>query len=342
MFVGNGVALSLRRVAMAPATARYISTSRATKTTTSKSDSDEPDEPEQSILRAEPISALPPSSGEPESKIPTEVLLGYDGWLSQQGNKYKDMIPGKTNYVGGRESFPFPLNPWFRVRTPLSDKVKEEIYREYLANPDKVTPRTLGDKYKLSIKRIEAILKLKAIEHHMVKHEGFVAQKKLTAGMESMMGVADSKNKPMERLFEDTPRVSSPRFHAVPEGESFTSATAAEVLGRKPYQHIVNRLTASKPFTIDYAGLDPEFAPVIGKKLSVSTIRRLEELGPVEDEILDKDSQVTSTRWKFVFIDTTKHLDMKNRAVYIREQDGTLKKAGREFKLKSYGKIWQH
>ncbi|KAJ2386726.1 hypothetical protein GGI23_006429 [Coemansia sp. RSA 2559] len=327
---------------MAPAAARYISTSRTTKTTTSKSDSDEPDMPEQSILRAEPISALPPSSGEPESKEPTEELLGYNGWLSQQGNKYKDMIAGRTNYVGGRASFPFPLNPWFRVRTPLSDKLKEEIYREYLANPDRVTPRTLGDKYKLSIKRIEAILKLKAIEHHMVKHEGFVAQKKLTAGMESMMGVTGDENKQREWLFPDTPRVSSPRFHAVPEGEPFTSSTAAEVLGRKPYQHIVDRLSASKPFIINYAGLDPEFAPVVRKKISKAAAMRLEELGPVEDEILDKDSQVSSPRWKFVFIDITKHKDMKDRAVYVREQDGTLKKAGREFKLKSYGKIWQH
>ncbi|KAJ1667713.1 hypothetical protein IW140_001229 [Coemansia sp. RSA 1813] len=340
MLAGNRVVMPLRRLAVTPAT-RHISTSCVAKAPTSDSNSNEDSVPEPTILRAEPISALPPSGENPAPRTSGEKVLGYKGWLIQNGDKYKEMKPGKTNYIGGNTTAPFPLNPWFRVRAPLADVVKEQIYKDYLANPTKVTPRILGDKYKVSIKRIEAILKLKAIEHHMIKHDGFTAQRKLTTGMESMLAVRGTENRITEKTFVETPRVSSPRFHAVPEGEPFTSADAAEVMGRKPYQHIVDRLTASKPFTIDYEGLDPEFAPPVGKKISKFAAKRLEELGPAEDEILDKDPKVASTRWKFIFIDTAKQQDMKDRAVYIREQDGTLKKAGREFKLKRYGKIWK-
>ncbi|PIA18901.1 hypothetical protein COEREDRAFT_33422, partial [Coemansia reversa NRRL 1564] len=54
---------------------------------------------------------------------------------------------------------PFPLNPAFRPRAPLTDKIKEAIYKKYLKDPLLNTPRVLGDNYKVSIKRIEAIIK---------------------------------------------------------------------------------------------------------------------------------------------------------------------------------------
>ncbi|KAJ2547328.1 hypothetical protein EV175_005264 [Coemansia sp. RSA 1933] len=340
VLAGYRVVVPLRRVAMAPTT-RYINTSRVAKTEPSDPDAFEDGVPETKILRAEPITALPPSAENPEDNTHTDKVIGYKGWLRQNNAMYKEMKPGGSNYVGGNPTTPFPLNPWFRVRAPLSDSIRESIYQDYLKDPERVTPRILGERYRISIKRVEAILKLKAIEHHMVENEGFTAQKKLTAGMESMMGTRSQTDKRAEALYEEVPNVSNPRFYAVPEGTDFTPADAADVLGRKPFQHIVDHLTASKPFAINYNGLDPKFAPRVSKKISLSAAKRLEELGPVKEEVLEKDLQVTSERWKFVFVDTAKRLDMKDRTVLIREQDGTLKKAGRDFKLKTYGRLWR-
>ncbi|KAJ1818064.1 hypothetical protein LPJ75_001545 [Coemansia sp. RSA 2598] len=300
---------------------------------------DESLEDEPQMLRAEPIESMV-EADEGGKKAKIERTLGYKGWLIKEGGAYKNMRPGRTNFVG-HGTKPFPLNPFFRPRPPVPDTVKEAIYADYLRAPETFTPRFLGEKYAISIKRVEAILKLKAIEHQMVESGEIVAQKKLTANMESMLGVASLKTI-TEALVAQTTRVSSPRFHAVPEGQSFTAADAAEVLGRKPYQTIMDRMTASKPFVIDYEGIDERFAPRVEKKLSKSEAAKLESLGPAEEQVISKDEALGSRRWKFVFTDVSKTKDMKDRSVLIRDQDGTLKKAGREYKLKRYGQLWYH
>ncbi|KAJ2809123.1 hypothetical protein H4R20_000363 [Coemansia guatemalensis] len=267
--------------------------------------------------------------------------IGFKQWLKTEGVRFKKAIPHAVHYIEpGRR--PFPLNPAFRPRSPLTDQLKEAIYKKYLEDPLRNTPRVLGDNYKVSIKRIEAILKLKAIEYHMVKHEGFVPQKKFTNGMESIMGVQKGVSVLKEVLVPTIPRISSPRFYAVPEGTSFNAEDAAEILGRKPYQEILDRLGASKPFTVDYEGLDPKFAPHPKKKLSNAEKKRLDSLGSETDEVIEESDVLTNRRWKFVFTDISKNSDMKDRFVLIREKDGTLKKANRDYKLKRYGLLWYH
>ncbi|KAJ2705357.1 hypothetical protein FB645_002527 [Coemansia sp. IMI 203386] len=294
---------------------------------------------EPQMLRAEPVVAMV-GADEGGKKVKVERTLGYKGWLIKEGGAYKNMRPGRSNYVNNGMK-PFPLNPFFRPRPPVPDSTKEAIYADYLRAPETFTPRFLGEKYAISIKRVEAILKLKAIEHQMVENGEIVAQKKLTANMESMLGVSSTKSI-TEALVAQVTRISSPRFHAVPEGQSFTAADAAEVLGRKPYQHIMDRMAASKPFVIDYEGIDERFAPRVEKKLTKSEAARLESLGPAEEQLISKDETLGSRRWKFVFTDVSKTKDMKDRSVLIRDQDGTLKKAGREYKLKRYGQLWYH
>ncbi|KAJ1956826.1 hypothetical protein EC988_001148 [Linderina pennispora] len=283
-----------------------------------------------------------PSAGQPSTDEPRQRSIratGFKRWLRSDGGKYKNVMGGKTNWVGG--TVPFPLNPMFRPSAPLPDTIKEQIYKDYRADPLANTPRVLGEKYQVSIKRVEAILKLKAIEHQMIEYKQGAAQKKLTAAMESMLGVGTAK-KLREGLVTEMPRVSGPRFHAVPEGKPFSAADAADVLGRKPYQHIIDRLAASKPYVIEYDGLNEEFAPRPQQKLSKREANKLESLGPAEDQVIAKDEVLASRRWKFVFTDVGKGLEMKDREVLIRETDGTLKKAGREYKLKRYGKVWSH
>ncbi|KAJ2897454.1 hypothetical protein GGI21_004942 [Coemansia aciculifera] len=293
-----------------------------------------------SLLTAEAINTADPTEdGPPKNQKVTS--RGYVGWVLTQSKPYKTMKPGRTNFINGLNR-PFPLNPAFRPRMPLPDSKKEDIYKEYLSDPVKNTPRILAAKYFISIKRVEAIIKLKAIEHHMVFHGQIVAQKSLTTGMESILGMSKDSVGVTEKLVAEVPRVSTPRFHAVPEEKEFTAADAAEVLGRKPYQHILDRLTASKPYVIDYDGLDLQFAPRPTVKPSKSEAARLESLGPAEEQVIGKEEALASRRWKFVFTDVGKQASMGDRQVLIRDNDGTLKRAGRDYKLKRYGQIWKH
>ncbi|KAI8865581.1 hypothetical protein GQ42DRAFT_112423, partial [Ramicandelaber brevisporus] len=54
---------------------------------------------------------------------------------------------------------PFPLNPTFKPPPPLSDAFRSQIYKEYMENPAINTPVRLGARHKLSVARVEAVLK---------------------------------------------------------------------------------------------------------------------------------------------------------------------------------------
>ena len=59
------------------------------------------------------------------------------------------------------------MNPLFKPQPPVSDTVREEIYRLFIV--DRLTPRNIAVKHGISIKRTEAILKLKHEEKKLVK-----------------------------------------------------------------------------------------------------------------------------------------------------------------------------
>lgn len=62
---------------------------------------------------------------------------------------------------------PFPNNPLFQPRPPLSDALRQEVYEAFVSDPETWTVRKLATKYNISLKRVEAILKLKAAEKEM-------------------------------------------------------------------------------------------------------------------------------------------------------------------------------
>ncbi len=64
---------------------------------------------------------------------------------------------------------PFPLNPTFKPPTPVSDELRTIIYTFYMANPAVNGVRALAERYGLSIKRVDAILRLKGLEEHWKK-----------------------------------------------------------------------------------------------------------------------------------------------------------------------------
>ncbi|RUS27004.1 hypothetical protein BC938DRAFT_483839 [Jimgerdemannia flammicorona] len=88
-------------------------------------------------------------------------------WMNGEGAKFKKPAMGTTNYLAGRT--PFPMNPLFSPNPPVTDSLREQIYENYMYDSALPTPRMLGAKFKLSIRRIEAILRLKAHEKALVE-----------------------------------------------------------------------------------------------------------------------------------------------------------------------------
>ena len=59
------------------------------------------------------------------------------------------------------------MNPFFKPQPPLNNKIKEEIWLKF--TQEEQTPRKIGTDYGISLKRVEAILKLKKMEKDMIK-----------------------------------------------------------------------------------------------------------------------------------------------------------------------------
>ena len=106
----------------------------------------------------------------------------YEKWLEKSGFQFKNHdIP--RNWLGGdRVEFvyvpigagltltlpqPFPLNPTFKPPTPVSDKLRNTIYQTFMVDPAQNSVRVLSERYGLSIKRVDAILRLKGLEASM-------------------------------------------------------------------------------------------------------------------------------------------------------------------------------
>ena len=82
-------------------------------------------------------------------------------WVSGHGKQYVDVAraPGTTNYLDGK-SHPFPLNPMFRPKPPISDTVKDGVVQDWQSGTGL---RQISTKYGVTLERVEAILKLKQI-----------------------------------------------------------------------------------------------------------------------------------------------------------------------------------
>jgi hypothetical protein len=64
---------------------------------------------------------------------------------------------------------PFPMNPSFKPPIPLSDALRTILYQKYMEDPVKNSVRELARQHHLSMKRVDAILRLKGLEESWVK-----------------------------------------------------------------------------------------------------------------------------------------------------------------------------
>src|SRR6267154_3268845 len=102
--------------------------------------------------------------------------LSYERWIAGPGRKYRDSAPrnwldsgtvcsiSTTMLIVLTHFQPFPLNQSFRPPPPVSDTLRAYIYRSYMADPEANSVRALAVKHHLSIKRVDAILRLKGLE----------------------------------------------------------------------------------------------------------------------------------------------------------------------------------
>ena len=61
------------------------------------------------------------------------------------------------------------MNPTFDPPTPTPEHVKNEIYSQHTRDPNVNNARTLSSKHGISIKRIDAIIRLKQVENQWGK-----------------------------------------------------------------------------------------------------------------------------------------------------------------------------
>lgn len=160
----------------------------------------------------------PPAPGKGRSRpgqagtaveAPKRLPLGEKPPSAQGGPRIQRMDPSVTNwlekgdglrYRHGRTgpnwigNTPFPLNPTFKPPPPLSDALKTRIHSLNESDPHKYTPTKLSLDFKVSVDRIHALLRLKAIEKRWVD-EGRTLQLEHLKGMEKHLGVASLNTK---------------------------------------------------------------------------------------------------------------------------------------------------
>ncbi|KAJ3556706.1 hypothetical protein NM688_g1876 [Phlebia brevispora] len=132
-------------------------------------------------------------------------IRGFADWLERgEGKRFKNPHQPR-NWLGGE--VPFPLNPSFKPPTPVSDRLRTLIWEQFVANPSANGVRQLAERYGLSIKRVDAILRLKGLEQHWMKKKPL--QTGFVLGMEKILGAKDVRARMgmpegSETLGEDT------------------------------------------------------------------------------------------------------------------------------------------
>jgi len=84
------------------------------------------------------------------------------------------------------------MNPSFRPPPPVSDGLRQVIFDAHVSNPELNSVRALSQRFGMSLKRIEAIVRLKALEFKW-KQEKRTLRTNFLMGMESALGVVPFK-----------------------------------------------------------------------------------------------------------------------------------------------------
>ncbi|KAF4611978.1 hypothetical protein D9613_004120 [Agrocybe pediades] len=91
----------------------------------------------------------------------------YREFLEKIGNKYKFTNSKPRNWLS--PNAPFPMNPSFKPPPPISNTQKTWMFDKFFGDPLKHSPRKLAGSLNMSLKRVDAILRLKGLERQFQK-----------------------------------------------------------------------------------------------------------------------------------------------------------------------------
>ncbi|KAL4070541.1 eukaryotic mitochondrial regulator protein-domain-containing protein [Scleroderma citrinum] len=167
-------------------------------------------------------------------------------WLDEVAPEFRD--PKPRNWLGG--NVPFPLNPSFKPPTPLSDALRSQLYQSYMTDPETNSVRALSSKHNISLKRVDAILRLKGLEEAW-KKEGKPLQTGFTQGMEWLLAAPEpqvakerASDEPIQyyhtgqkEVTNEDPSRTNPRYH-VEEADRQGEVEGTNDMARFRYQRM--------------------------------------------------------------------------------------------------------
>ncbi|ORY45298.1 hypothetical protein BCR33DRAFT_716581, partial [Rhizoclosmatium globosum] len=164
-----------------------------------------------------------------------KAVVAADKWLRSEGAKFRNQKQAK--FVGAQGA-PFPMNPLFKPVPPLSNASRDEIYALYTSNPETETPLKLAAQFGISIVRVQAILRLKALQQQMERNNKPI-QVQLTYHMEKLLRV--------------DPRNEIPSLPFIDEADAISPLDAAQLLEKEPYANVAHKLDqqAERIFSLD-------------------------------------------------------------------------------------------
>lgn len=144
-----------------------------------------------------------------------EKKSGFKDWLREITEKLAAQPSGPFYLAGDR---PFPHNPSFIPHTPITDVLRNKIYMLNHEKPDHWTPRKLSAQFKVSIPRIKAIIKMKAIEAKMIAEGKLTPDEGHVKKIEEILGAKVPVRVEEEQVIDNSvANHMRPMFVAMPE-----------------------------------------------------------------------------------------------------------------------------
>lgn len=205
----------------------------------------------------------------------------------------------------------------------LSDASKTRIIELFKQNPKANDHRTLAQQFRISMDRVQAIIRQKELEIKLAG-QGNVVSKEFISSIESNLGSVDTLNENIETEMQQTKLPFRPLFACVPEGRGFNFQDAKNVLMS---EGIKVKVPSDKDKNYNNS--------------SISSIASNDNVGN-EQQIISH-SKFERSRSKFIFVNLKKIKRSKERKnekitfiskdqedkndILVRDCDGTLRAA---------------
>ncbi|KAH6561651.1 hypothetical protein BASA50_006385 [Batrachochytrium salamandrivorans] len=187
--------------------------------------------------------------------VKKQVKTEQEIWDQQAPNRNRTLDPYRRhsmrNYV--MQNQPFPMNPYFKPDPPLSDATRCSIYKLFLENEVFWTPRRLAEQFGISLVRVQAILRLKALGDQL-KKKGKPSQTNFSDSMERLLGSRTIEYKkdvpnpaPLEPIRYTFGGAMSQYIRLLDEEVSVTPEEAAKLLRMQPFSNSSSKIDANAP-----------------------------------------------------------------------------------------------